>query len=133
MQVGYEQVLTEKDVVKMLFKHQDSVKAAREFVDWLKSKDGVCSHSEMNQFSRRLASGELNSRLSRTNFYKTILHRFLDLGLIEERLRYDHQKQRAVKVYGAVYQPINKRRPASPSLPHIAHMISEKWNNEFFR
>ncbi len=94
--------------------------------------EDLCSHSEMNQFSKMLASGELSCRLSRTNFYKTVLHRFLDLGLMEERLRYDYSKQKAVKIYGVVYQPINKRRPRNPSLLYIAHMVSEKWNLEFF-
>ncbi len=48
----------------------------------------------MDQFSHVLASGKV---LSRTNFYKTILHRFMDLGLIAEQLEYDYKKHDSVK------------------------------------
>ncbi len=50
LQVGYEQITKEADVVGILFKHNTSAKAARVFMDWLKNREGVCTHSEMNQF-----------------------------------------------------------------------------------
>ena len=131
MQVSYAQVLEEDDVIKMLFSHSDSVKAARTFVDWLKSKDGICTHSDMSEFSHRLASGKLKSHLSRTNFYKTILHHFLDLGLIAEMPSYDYERHKVVKIYRAIIQPIGKRRPLGPSFILLAHQICEKWNEEF--
>lgn len=80
-----------------------------------------------------MASNKLDCRLSRTNFYKTILHRFIELGLIAERLEYNYKNRRAIKMYGVIIQPIPKRRPMGSSLPLIAHLISEKWNNEFIR
>ena len=131
MQVGYEQVVREDDVVKMLFKHPDSIRAARAFLDWLKNKGGACTHSEMNQFAKMLASGKLGCKLSRTNFYKTLLHRFLDLGLIAEQPQYDYNKKRIIKAYRAIIQPIGKRRPMGPSLPLITYLLCEKWNREF--
>ncbi len=132
MQLSYKEVTKEDDVVRMIFRHRESVKAAKTFIDWLRSLGGTCTHSQMNKFSKMLASGELGCKLSRTNFYGTILSRFLDLGLLEERLRYDYEKRKAVKVYGVIYQPVTKRRPTSPSLLFIAHVICEKWNQEFF-
>jgi len=131
LQVEYEQAIREEDVVKMLFRHSDSAKAARTFIDWLKSKKGVCSHSEMSDFSHRLASGELRSRLSRTNFYRTVLHNFINSGLIAEQPSYDHKSRKIVKVYRIVLQPVTKHKPMSPSFIHLAHLVGKKWNAEF--
>jgi hypothetical protein len=116
----------------MLFARQDSRLAARAFVRWLKGRGGRCSKHEMNHFSHDLASGRLGAKLSRTNFYKTILSRFIDLGLVAEDLVYDPEARRAVKAYHVVVQPVSGRRPTSPSLLFLAHVVSERWNQEIF-
>jgi hypothetical protein len=131
LSVSLERV-TEQDLVSMLFARQDSRLAARAFVSWLKGKNGRCSKSEMNRFSHDLASGRLGVRLSRTNFYKTILARFVDLGLVAEDLVYDPETRKAVKAYHVVVQPVSGRRPMSPSLLYLAHVVSERWNQEIF-
>jgi len=118
----------EEDIVDILFTREDSRRAARLFLGWLKDRQGRCSKPEMNEFSHTLASDKV---LSRTNFYKTILHRFMVLGLIAEQLEYDQRKNDSVKVYRAVLQPIGKRRPISPSLTYLAHVVAEKWNLKF--
>ena len=121
----------EEDIAGMLFSRKDSRDAARAFMNWLKGRGGKCTKSEMNSFSHVLASGKLGYRLSRTNFYKTILHRFIELGLMAEQIEYDYRRKRNVKVYRAVIQPIAKRRPMAPSLTYLAHLIAERWNSEF--
>jgi hypothetical protein len=70
------------------------------------------------------------ARLSRTNFYKTVLGRFIDLGLVAEDLVYDKEARKAVRAYRAVVQPVGSRRPLAPSLMYLAHVISERWNAE---
>ena len=123
----------EDDVTSILFNRQDTRSAAGAFLDWLKESGGRCSKAEMNHFSHMLSSGELGCRLSRTNFYKTILHRFLELGLIGEQLEYDHKMGRTEKAYKVIVQPIPGRRPMAPSLTYLAHVVAEKWNKEFAR
>ncbi len=131
MSVSLERV-TEKDLISMLFGREDSRLAARAFVKWLKARNGRCSKEEMSRFSYDLASGRLGVKLSRTNFYKTILARFVDLGLIAEDLVYDPRARKAVKAYRVVVQPVSGRRPMSPSLLFLAHVVSERWNQEIF-
>ena len=122
----------EKDFLEMLFSHRDSREAARVFLGWFRRKGGCCSKQEMSQFSYDLASGKLDARLSRTNFYKTILGTFTGLGLIAEDLTYDREAMKAVKAYRAVVQPVSERRPSGPSLVYLAHVVAERWNQEFF-
>ncbi|MGD0478418.1 MAG: hypothetical protein ABSB29_09680 [Nitrososphaerales archaeon] len=131
LSVSLERV-TEQDLVSMLFNREDSRLAARTFVGWLKRRNGRCSKKEMSGFSHDLASGRLGVKLSRTNFYKTILARFIDLGLVAEDLVYDPEARKAVKAYHVVVQPVSGRRPTSPSLLFLAHVVSERWNQEIF-
>ena len=120
----------EQDVVYMLFNRRDTRNAARAFLEWLKDNGRRCSKAQMNQFASTLASGNLGCRLSRTNFYKTVLHRLLELGLLGEGLEYD-SKRGTQKVYRAIIQPVGKRRPMAPSLTYLAHIVAEKWNEGF--
>ena len=78
----------------MLFARADSREAARALVTWLKTKERSCTKSELSGFSRDLASGKLGTKLSRTNFYKGIVARFLDLGLMAEDRDYDPEAKR---------------------------------------
>src|SRR5450759_2966731 len=112
--------VSEEDFASLLFSRDDSRRAARAFIRWLKSKDGRCSKEEMSHFSHELASGTVGARLSRTNFYKTILGKFLELGLVSEQLAYDSARRRAVYAYQVIIQPVSKRRPLGPSLIYLA-------------
>ena len=60
-----------------------------------------------------------------------MLGRMIKLGLIAEQLEYDHKMQRTERVYKVIVQPIPGRRPMAPSLIYLAHIIAEKWNQEF--
>jgi hypothetical protein len=61
-----------------------------------------------------------------TNFYKTVFHRFLYLGLIAAQLAYNPVKRKAVPVYRAVVQPIPKHGPIAPGLTFYVHVVAEK-------
>lgn len=123
--------VSEEDFASLLFIREDSRLAARAFIAWLKERGGRATKAEMSQFSYRLADGIGAARLTRANFYKTILGRFLDLGLVAEQLVYDPARRKAVKAYQAVVQPVGSRRPLAPSLLYLAHVMGEKWNQEF--
>lgn len=122
----------EQDLVSMPFGREDSREAARAFAGWLRGRRGRCSKNDMSRFSYDLASGKTGVKLSRTNFYKTVLARFLDLGLVTEDLVYDREARKAVKAYGAVVQPGSRNRPMAPSLIYLARIIGERWNQEVF-
>jgi hypothetical protein len=100
-------------------------------MNWLRAMGGSCSRSELNRFSHELNAGKQGAQLSRTNFYQTVLRRFMDLGLIEIRVCYHSGRDRIIKMYGAVYQPIPKRRPSPGCWWRLAYLIAEKWNREF--
>lgn len=118
------------DVVALLFSRKDSRRAARALLAWLKGKGGRCSKEEMSRFAHGLEAGE-PCRFSRTNFYRSVLRRFLDLGLIAELPEYDGRSRKIVKSYRVVYQPIPRHRPMSPSFAYVSHLICEAWNREF--
>jgi len=131
LETSLKEAASQPDVTKIIFRCEKSQKAARAFVNWLRARGGSCSRSELNQFSYVLAAGKQGARLSRTNFYKTVLHRLMDLGLIEIRARYDVKLGRIIKAYGAVHQPLAKRRPPPGCFWRLAYLIAEKWNREF--
>jgi hypothetical protein len=120
-----------KDLVDMLFAREDSKGAARAFLRWLRERHGRCTSQEMSRFADELQSGRLGCRLSRVNFYGTVLRRFVDLGLVTKDLTYDSGSRRAVRAYRIVIQPVGRHRPIAPSLMYLAHIISERWNGEF--
>jgi len=118
--------VAKKDVAELLFQRQDSRRAAGAFLVWVKGKGGRCTAEEMSRFADELQSGRPGCRLSRVNFYGTVLRRFLDLGLVAKDLRYDPKTRRAVKAYRAVIQPVGRHRPLAPSLMYLVHLIGER-------
>ncbi|MGA2666185.1 MAG: hypothetical protein ABSF83_14695 [Nitrososphaerales archaeon] len=118
------------DLVDQLFNHKISRGAARALLEFLKANGGKCTKGEMNGFSRTLASGRLGVRISRTNFYRTVLSRFVDLQLIAEQLEYDQSRRKAVKLYKVVVQPLG-RKPMGPSLMAVAYGVAQRWNEIF--
>lgn len=111
IETSLKEAAEQPDVARIIFRYEKSQKAARAFLYWLRAKGGSCTRSELNRFSHELNDEKQGAQLSRTNFYGTVLHRLLDLGLIEIRACYDAELGRVIKVYGAVYQPLPKRRP----------------------
>ncbi|MDG6945959.1 MAG: hypothetical protein JRM91_04795 [Nitrososphaerota archaeon] len=121
---------SKKDIVEMLFARRDSRDAARTFLRWLREGGGRRTGQEMSRFADELQSGRLGCRLSRVNFYGTVLRRFVELGLVAKDLSYDGERRRAVKAYRVVLQPVGRHRPLAPSLMYLAHVVSERWNEE---
>jgi len=122
---------SKKELTEMLFARQDSRRAAKAFLGWLKERQSRCTCQEMSRFADELQSGRLGCRLSRMNFYGTVLKRFLDLGLVAKDLTYDSGRRKAIRAYRVVFQPVAKHRPLSPSLMYLAHVVSEMWNEQF--
>ena len=85
----------------------------------------------MSRFSYRLASGMSGLKLSRADFYGNILKVFIESGLIALQPELDPVRRMVVRVYRAVIQPIPLRRPPAPSIIYNAHIIAERWNEEF--
>lgn len=131
LETSLKEAASQLDVVTIIFRYKKSQKAARAFMNWLRAKDGSCNHSELNRFSHELNAGTQGAQLSRTNFYQTVLRRLMNLGLIEIRACYHPERERIIKMYGAVYQPIPKRRPMPGCWWRLAYLIAEKWNREF--
>ena len=84
----------------------------------------------MSEFAFGLQTGE-PCKFSRTNFYRGVLRRFIDLGLIVESPEYDDRSRNVIKLYKVVCKPIPQHRPMGPSFFYLAHLVCESWNREF--
>ncbi|MDG6904119.1 MAG: hypothetical protein JRN72_04900, partial [Nitrososphaerota archaeon] len=67
---------------------------------------------------------------SPTDRPERIARRFVELGLVAKDLSYDGERRRAVKAYRVVLQPVGRHRPLAPSLMYLAHVVSERWNEQ---
>jgi hypothetical protein len=121
----------ESDVVGSLFHTKRSGTAARLFLAWFRQKRGRATKSEVSGFANELASGSLGFRYGRTTFYRDVLRVFVDQGLIGLEPEMDRSSERVIKRYRRIIQPVQKRRPSSPSLIYNAHVLAEKWNRLF--
>jgi hypothetical protein len=120
-----------EDVCKVIFSHKKTVKACRLFMEWLKTVGGECTRSELSQFARDLANGRVQDGFTykRSNFYRTILRRFVALGFISLQPRWE--ECRYVHKYARIYQLIPKRAPlGDPSFWRLAWEVAKKWNEE---
>jgi hypothetical protein len=118
------------DLVGVLFHTEREREAARLFLDWFRARHGRATKRIMSDFGHRLESGELGFRYGRTTFYKYILKRFLDAGLIGLQTEYDRASGKVIGVYRRVVQPAPRRRPSGPSLMYNLHPLV-KWNELF--
>ena len=125
----------ETDICVLLFRNPKTVKAARLFLDWLKTTDhpypGATRH-EISQFGRDLQAGliESNFTYSRKCFYVTILRRLVDLGFIGLRHR-GFERGKWTEKYVPIHQPIPKRSPSRKNFWNICWHICKKWNDEW--
>ena len=134
LSVSSEQVLKSQDIVDLIFYRKDSKRAARALLSWLRGKGGRCTKQEMSSFAGSLDSGELGFQFSEENFYRGVLKRFRDLGLIAEEAAYDpmsRSPRRSTRVYRMVRQPIPQHRPLAPSFAYVSHLFCERWNEQF--
>jgi hypothetical protein len=131
MVVNHREVESEDDISEFLFHTRGSRKAARVFLEWFRSRGGRATKEEVSDFADSLAAGRFSSKLSRSNFYSSVIRNFLDAGLVALQPEFDHETRKVVRVYRAITQPIPQRRPARPSLVYNAHVLAERWNEQF--
>ena len=120
-----------EDVCEVIFSHKKTVKACRLFMEWLKTVGGECTRSELSQFARDLANGHVQDGFTykRSNFYRTILRRFVALGFISLQPRWE--EGRYVHKYARIYQGVPKRAPlGGRSFWRLAWEVAKKWNEE---
>lgn len=125
------------DVCEVIFTHRKTALAARIFLEWLKTVGGECTRSELSQFARDLANGNVRDGFTykRSNFYRTVLKKLVAFGFISLQLRFDPKKRSGTRyVYAPVRQPITKRPPLGErSFWRLAWDVAKKWNEEFER
>ena len=126
----------ETDICVLLFKRGKTARAARLFLDWLKTTGGPypgATRSEVSQFGRDLQAGLIDPdfRYSRKSFYVTVLRRFVDLGFIGLRYRGRDRKGRVAGKYIPIHQPIPKRSPSRKNFWNICCHICKKWNEQW--
>jgi hypothetical protein len=131
----------EGDITELLFNNQRAQHACRLLLDELKAKNGL-TRQEFSKFAQTLNHGDF--KYSRRQFYATVRHVLLTLGLIGiqqraidcskgEDLSPVRSKCRSiVDKYVPIRQPIPKRPPDGLSLVRLVWIICEKWNREFF-
>jgi len=126
-----ESLSAEEDICNLLFSHEQTRKACRVFLEWLKKHDGRASRREVSQFGRDLGQGQVEKRFryGRKNFYTIVLRRLVDLGFIE--LRIGRHNDGHCWLYLPVLQPITARPPGGRNFWHVAWQICEKWNKEW--
>ena len=126
-----------EDVCEVIFTHRKTALACRLFLDWLKTKGGECTRSELSQFARDLANGRVRDgfTLKRSNFYRTVLKKLVALGFISLQPRFDPKKRSGTSyVYAPIAQPITKRPPLGErSFWRLAWEVAKQWNKEFER
>jgi len=114
-----------------VFFRKDSRRAGEALLTELRAK-GRMTEKEMSQFVKRLAAGDLGFRFSKTNFYKGILGRYLDLGFVKKGTIHGGEKGKTVNAYLPVLQPIPAHAPDSPSFWSVAYQICLWWNDIMF-
>ena len=132
-----ELIQGETDICELIFTHSKTQRACRFFLEWLKTRSGACTRSELSQFGRDLQSGkiELGFTYKRSNFYRLIRRRLLDMGFIALQPRFDYnpssRQGQYVQKYAPVRQPIPKRGPDGWSFYRLAWELCRKWNEEW--
>jgi len=130
--VGREEIEANPDISALFFHTKASREASRAFLSWLRENNGRALKSEVAMFADALSKGDLaTARLSRSNFYASVLRAYVRAGLIAIVPELDHETRKVRQVYRATAQPIAKRRPAGPSLVLNAHLVAEMWNKQF--
>jgi hypothetical protein len=130
--VSKEEVEGGADISTVIFHTRTSREASRAFLTWLREREGRATKKEVSEFADALNKGELGpTRLSRSNFYASVLRTFVRVGLIAVVQEFDPERRRVRQVYHVLTQPIPERRPSGPSLILNAHLVAEIWNKQF--
>jgi hypothetical protein len=122
------------DVFELLYRCGRTRHAAKLLVEWLISRGGYATPSELSNFAWKLQKGLAEKgfkyKYRRSSLYRTVLRRLLDFGFINEQQVYDAKSGRVVQAYVLIKQPIPKRPPlAGKSFWKLAWHISHAWNS----
>jgi hypothetical protein len=119
------------DVFELLYRCNKTRHAAKILVEWLISRGGYATPSELSNFAWKLQRGlaEKGFTYRRSSLYRTVLRRLLDFGFINQQQIYDAKSGKVVQGYVLVRQPIPKRPPlGGKSFWKLAWHISHEWN-----
>jgi len=120
------------DVFELLYRCGRTRHAAKLLVEWLISRGGYATPSELSGFAWRLQKGlaERGLTFRRSSLYRTVIRRLLDFCFINQQQVYDAKSGRVVQAYVLVRQPIPKRSPlGGKSFWKLAWHISHAWNS----
>jgi hypothetical protein len=119
------------DVFELLYRCGRTRHAAKLLVEWLISKGGYATPSELSGFAWKLQKGLAKRGFTyrRSSLYRTVLRRLLTFGFINQQQIYDARSGRVVQAYVLIKQPIPKRPPlGGKSFWKLAWQISREWN-----
>jgi hypothetical protein len=120
------------DVFELFYRCGMTRHAAKLLVEWLISKGGYVTPSELSGFAWKLQKGlaEKGFKYRRSSLYRTVLRRLLDFGFVNEQQIYDAKSGRVVRGYVLVRQPVPKRPPlGGKSFWKLAWQIGHVWNS----
>ena len=121
----------EEPFTAWLFFRKDSQRAADALLDELRAK-GRLTKKEVSRFVKKLESGDLGFRFSKTNFYKKVLGTFFDFGFVKKEAVYGGEGGKTVEAYLPVRQPIPTHPPSNPSFWSVAYDVCLWWNDIMF-
>jgi len=119
------------EVFQLLYRCGKTRHAAKLLFDWLLSKGGYATPSELSNFAWRLQKGlaEKGFTYRRSSLYRTVLKRLLLFGFINQQQIYDSNSGRVVQGYVLIRQPIPKRPPlGGKSFWKLAWHVCHNWN-----
>jgi hypothetical protein len=119
------------DVFEFLFRCSRTRHAAKILLEWLISRGGYATPSELSGFAWKLQKGlaEKGFKYRRPSLYRTVLRRLLTFGFISQQQIYDVRSGRVVQAYVLIRQFIPKRPPlGGKSFWKLAWQISRSWN-----
>jgi hypothetical protein len=118
-------------VFELLYRCDKTRQAAKLLVEWLISRGGYATPSELSGFAWKLQRGlaERGFTYRRSSLYRTVIRRLLDFCFINQQQVYDAKSGRVVQAYVLVRQPTPKRPPlGGKSFWKLAWHISRAWN-----
>jgi hypothetical protein len=120
------------EVFELLYRCGRTRHAAKILVEWLISRGGYATPSELSNFAWRLQKGlaEKGFKYRRSSLYRTVLRRLLDFGFVNQQQIFDTKSGKVVQAYVLIKQPIPRRPPlGGKSFWKLAWHISHAWNS----
>jgi hypothetical protein len=120
------------EVFEILYRCDKTRHAAKLLVEWLISRGGYATPSELSSFAWKLQKGmaEKGFNYRRSSLYRTVLKRLLTFCFVNQQQIYDARSGRVVQAYVLVKQPIPKRPPlGGKTFWKLAWLICHAWNS----